>query len=146
MIFLNSSGTTRIGHFGVECTFSGTILGVMSDYMGTNEANSSSILGAAGTQYSPGLLGNPAAPFAARGMEHPNDNNILGTNRGCGTVNDGYLISGNTLCVSMLVTEPGDWIRVVTVSAVPVPAALPLMLAGLGGLGFMARRKSRKAA
>ncbi|WP_282130221.1 VPLPA-CTERM sorting domain-containing protein [Roseobacter litoralis] len=27
----------------------------------------------------------------------------------------------------------------------PIPAALPLLLAGLGGLGFMARRK-RKAA
>ncbi|GIT86772.1 hypothetical protein ROBYS_17880 [Roseobacter sp. OBYS 0001] len=32
-----------------------------------------------------------------------------------------------------------------TISAVPVPAALPLLLAGIGGLGFMARRK-RKAA
>ena len=31
------------------------------------------------------------------------------------------------------------------VSAVPVPAALPLLLAGLGGLGFMGRRR-RKAA
>jgi hypothetical protein len=31
------------------------------------------------------------------------------------------------------------------VTPVPVPAALPLLLAGVGGLGLMARRK-RKAA
>lgn len=42
--------------------------------------------------------------------------------------NDGFTIDGAT-----------------TLSAVPVPAALPLLLAGVGGLGLMARRK-RKAA
>ena len=53
---------------------------------------------------------------------------------------------------------PGDWVvtsvsvgqepevrAVLTVSSVPVPASLPLLAVGLGGLGLMARRK-RKAA
>jgi PEP-CTERM motif len=33
-----------------------------------------------------------------------------------------------------------------TVAAVPVPASLPLLLAGIGALGFVARRKQRKSA
>ncbi|AEI95048.1 VPLPA-CTERM sorting domain-containing protein [Roseobacter litoralis] len=37
------------------------------------------------------------------------------------------------------------YINAVSVAPVPVPAALPLLLAGIGGFGFMARRK-RKAA
>lgn len=32
------------------------------------------------------------------------------------------------------------------ISAVPLPAALPLLVAGLGGLGFIGRRKKKKAA
>lgn len=34
----------------------------------------------------------------------------------------------------------------VSVSAVPVPGALPLLLAGLGGLGFVGRRSRKKSA
>ena len=41
--------------------------------------------------------------------------------------------------------RPQIYLDTLTFSSVPVPAALPLLLAGLGGLGFMARRK-RKAA
>jgi hypothetical protein len=44
----------------------------------------------------------------------------------------------------MVVTEPGDWIRVVTVSEVPVPAALWLFAPAL--MGFLGlRRKSKEA-
>lgn len=52
--------------------------------------------------------------------------------------------------ISIVGTTPGGsrnigWgIDNIRATEVPVPAALPLMLAGLGGLGFMARRK-RKA-
>ncbi|WP_187431032.1 hypothetical protein [Roseobacter fucihabitans] len=50
--------------------------------------------------------------------------------------------SGKTVISSFLnVTRPDDWGRDVTIAAIPVPAALPLRLAGLGGLGFMARHK-----
>ena len=141
MIFLNTAGGTLGTHGGVVFTFSGAILGVMSDSGGTREAASTFELGAPGSNYTLLFPGSgPAAPFTARGIE---------SNNGTGLGNqDGYEITGlNTIRVSMRVTEPGDWIRVVTsATPVPVPAAMPLLLAGLGGLGFMARRKKRKAA
>jgi hypothetical protein len=129
MIFLNSSGGTRIEHLDVTWTFDATILGVMSDVGGTLEAATSSFLGAAGTNYTVPIA--EAAPFSNRGLE------------GGG---DAYsFLSPNQLQVSMVVTEPGDWIRVVTEAAVvPVPAGLPLILTGLGALAI-ARRARRKA-
>ena len=124
MIFLNSSGTTFIRHgIGqggpVQWTFDGTILGVMSDQRGTLEAASNSILGALGTAYPGG--------FGARGLEG----------------NDFYSVAGNVLSLGMAVSEPGDWIRVVTQAPapVPLPAAGWLLIAGLGALGAAARRR-----
>jgi len=38
------------------------------------------------------------------------------------------------------------YLEAVTVSDVPIPAALPLLLSGLAGLGFAARKKKRAAA
>ncbi|WP_298919435.1 VPLPA-CTERM sorting domain-containing protein [uncultured Roseobacter sp.] len=130
MIFLNTDGGARGEHFGVEWTFDGAILGVMSNSSGSLEFASTSILGAAGTTYQ-------TAPLGARGLE---------SNNGTGaSPNDGYLVfAPNSIRVSMEVTEPGDWIRVVTaVAPVPIPATMPLLLVGLGGLGFVARRKRR---
>jgi hypothetical protein len=92
MIFLNTEG----GTFATDTqtwTFDGPILGVMSNSNGSLEVASTPILGAAGTVY-------PAAPFAARGMEG----------------GDSYAVAGNQITVHMSVTEPGDWIRVVTVA------------------------------
>ena len=58
--------------------------------------------------------------------------------------NDGYtLVSSNQLCVGMFVSQPGDWIRVVTATQVPVPASLPLLLAGFGGFGLLRRMKRK---
>lgn len=123
MIFLNKqdgvSGT--LTHNNVEWTFDGTILGVMSDIDGNLETASTPILGAIGTIYE--------SPFRARGMEGA----------------DSYSVAGNILTVNMLVTQPGDWIRVVTATqVVPVPAAAWIGLSLLGGLGVV--RKWRSAA
>jgi hypothetical protein len=97
MIFLNTDGDTAASDVGVVWTFDGPVLGVMSKNNGSLEVASSPILGAAGTTY-------PAAPFQARGLE----------------AGDGYSVSGNTITVSMNVTEPGDWIRVVTAPTIEV--------------------------
>ena len=133
MLFLNSGpGNSRqlIEHgaggnqSGVSFTFDGTILGVMSSSNGSLEI-SSQFLGAAGTLY-------PVANMSARGMEgNPLD----------GLMNDDwYGFSGDTIRLGMRVTEPGDWIRVVT-AAVPEPSIIALFGMGLFGLGFVRRRK-----
>ena len=60
---------------------------------------------------------------------------------------DDYTIAGNTLSVTMRVTEPGDWIRVVTRhpdDVIPEPSTLAIwsVLGALGmTLGWYRRRK-----
>ena len=130
MIFLNTgpgNNTQYNSHFNVEWTFDGTILGVMSDSTGSLEVASTPYLGAVGTVY-------PGAPLGARGLE---------TNVGPGGPNDGYAISGNTLTigVGMAVTEPGDWIRVVT-TPIPAPGAILLGSIGVGLVGWLRRRRT----
>ncbi len=141
MIFLNSGpgdSNQRIDHGtgagfqgGVEFTFDGMVLGVMSDGIGQLEFNSTPLLGAAGTTY-------PAGTFTARGMEGNPLDGLFN--------NDWYSFSGNTITLGMEVTEPGDWIRVVTVSQVPLPATLPLLGGALGLMGFLRWRRQRRLA
>lgn len=135
MIFLNSASNTELTHKLVEWTFDGNILGVMSDSAGNREAASTAELGAAATNYTITFAGSgSAAPFGNRGLES----------------SDSYTVAGNVLTTSMRVTEPGDWIRVVTsgtdTTVIPLPASLPLALAGMLALGWTTRRRIHRTA
>jgi hypothetical protein len=57
---------------------------------------------------------------------------------------DGTSVSGDTITIAKWASgEPGDYIRVLTVSVVPEPASYGLMLAGLALVGCAARRRAR---
>ena len=124
MIFMNILGN-ELTSDAQTWGFDGIILGVMSDVDGTFEAESSAFLGAIGTIY-------PGA-FANRGLEENTDS---------------YLVAGNLLTFIDSVTQPGDWIRVITLSstsvpAVPAPSTLLLLVASAAGLVGIARLRSR---
>lgn len=128
LIFLNTQGGTRADD-RQQWGFDGDILGVMSNSNGSLMKASNDLLAAFGDYFTTGS----SLPFNAAGLE---SNNILN--------GDGYTFLGSVLDLRMVVTEPGDWIRVVTVSQVPVPAALWLFAPALMGLIGM-RRKSKLA-
>lgn len=137
LIFLNAvDGKTTPIDQGVgsnqnaaSFTFDGDILGVISGTDGQMLFASDSILGLATTLY-------PSSARYNRGMEGDPTDGL--------TDNDWYSYLTDTIMVGMHVTTPGDWIRVVSVAQVPVPAALPLFMTALLGLGFIARRRQRK--
>lgn len=132
LIFLNTK--TGSAYDRQKWVFSGTILGVMSQQNGNMLMNSNSQLAAFNNYFAiPGL--GTLGPFSAQGLEQMN---LEAINQ------DGYAVSGNMLDLAMYVKEPGDWVRVVTVSEVPVPAALWLFAPALAGLVGL-RRKSKTA-
>lgn len=107
MIFLNAPEemSSTLTHSGVVWTFSEPILGIMADGPGNFEAASSAELGASGTNYTVPGPGDQAAPFGARGIEG----------------GDSYLIEGNQITLTMQVSQPGDWMRVITSAPTAVP-------------------------
>jgi hypothetical protein len=134
LIFLNTDGGTA-AYDRQKWTFDGKTLGVISGKNGGNFNASNTLLAAFNDYFT---VGSNTGAFDNLGLEQ---NNLEAVNK------DGYLIMGlmgNMLDLSMYVTEPGDWVRVVTVSEVPVPAALFLFAPAL--LGFLGLRKKAKAA
>jgi len=72
----------------------------------------------------------------------------LGTSTVYTQILDTFVASGTSAVISLFFETDGgtgtiriDDISVVQTAAVPVPAALPMLLLGLGGLGVAARRK-----
>jgi hypothetical protein len=91
MIFLNvPDGAAGATDTGRVWTFDTKILGVISDQNGV-KLDASDFLGAPPTAY-------PAA-FPNRGLE---------------STTDSYSVSGTSITVNMTVSQPGDWIRVIT--------------------------------
>jgi hypothetical protein len=120
MIFLNTDGSVFATDTGTW-SFDGLILGVMSDNGGALEAASSALLGALGTIY-------PGA-FANRGLE----------------ANDSYIVAGNIITLADSVTEPGDWIRVITLATpVPEPSTLLLLAVSVASLAGITWLRSRR--
>lgn len=116
MIFFNAPGPGFAYHYGVLWTFDNPIVGVMSGILGGMEALSTPELGAPGTNYTVPFLGSGLpAPYLGRGLEPD--------------FGDSYVILGNSLLLNSAVTDPGDWVRVIT--AVPEPSTLGMVCAGV---------------
>ena len=150
IIFFNSGFPLSFtSHDGVAWTFGQNIIGVITLPDGVREANSSAQLGAAGTNYSvvpmsPAVTpcgtndmvgdvggndtstpGDKAGPFAERGLEAGQGVDAQGfIHNDCPNGNnaDGYTIAGNQITLCMRVTEPGDWMRVITDPTPPLPS------------------------
>lgn len=126
MIFLNTSGQTEVTATATF-SFDQEIIGVMSSQGGSNLFLSDDIVNGPVTYLSGGYGSN-------RGLE---DNDTA----------DFYTVTSMfDIDVGMHVTEPGDWMRVITVSAVPIPAGILLLPMGLFALGAMRRRRNPKTA
>lgn len=139
----NVSGTLTASFF-----FDRQILGIMTDGGGTLEAKSTGRLGLSGVRY-PTFREDPTGEdggqisitnylyngaFGARGLES----------------NDSASFSGNRLDVTLRVSEPGDWIRVITAASDSqggqgiVPEPTSCVLWGLGVAGLALARSRRK--
>jgi hypothetical protein len=130
MIFFNRQLVTFdpiSTHSDVIWTFKRPIMGVMSDVHGNLEAASTAALGAPGTNYHlPATAGcTPfgtvgAAPFAFRGLDTTSAGPPF-THQRCPATDDCYTIeTPTTIRVSMHLSQPGDWMRVITEGAIDV--------------------------
>lgn len=126
IIFLNRASGQTLLRRSATFTFDTQILGIFGEQGGDDFDDTNYLNGGSPTFFS----------HSNFGIENNNNDALSGGN-------DMLAISGangNVLDVTFSVTQPGDWVRV-AVAAVPLPAGLPLLLAGLGGLALLRRRK-----
>lgn len=118
---LNNSGATTSGSFD----FVGDIVALIVSNNGTSQ-----------------LLNLSDAVFAAAGVTYENE--VHRRSEGPDPNGDSFtLVDANTLTYNFKTTSRFiDNVRVITeVAPVPVPAALPLLLVGLGGLAMLKKRR-----
>ena len=122
MFFLNRPGGGAVTSLRGTLTFATMVLGTISDEDGALMVLSD-------------YLGAPTTydNFNNRGLE------LGGGNA------DVVTFLGDTVTAALNVTQPGDWVRVITVAAVPVPASILLLPLGLGALGAVRRRRRKTA-
>jgi hypothetical protein len=105
MIFLNQTDEQKKGLARKSIwNFDGIVLGVMSDVDGKLMAATDKLLGSDSTLY--------PSSFKNRGLEKNNSYQGVGT---------------NTLSLNLSVTQPGDWVRVITAAkstSVPEPTTM----------------------
>ena len=133
MIFLNkeeNAPSGKLGAFAITFTFNGNVLGVITNTHALDDTDE--IFGLTDTIQYPGLPGSPnKGNFFKRG---------LGAQDGDPDFVQWDPANPNQLTVRMQVTQPGDWIRVIT--AVPEPSMLlPIALGSLGM--FVAARRQK---
>jgi hypothetical protein len=133
IIFLNTaSGSASKTN---TWTFDGEILAVLEDDHGLEMAATDTLF-ANGTYFTGGTGITSGSGFQYQGLE-------IGL---FGAYDNFSILSMTDLEVKMSVSEPGDWIRVITTSAVPVPAALFLFAPALLGLLGLRRKVSSTVA
>jgi len=154
MIFFNRNSGGPL--LNATWVFDKAIVGVMSDSGGLLESQSTGLLGHEDVKYprysndTVGLFGGDnsnsnylTGSFVARGLEgSPIKTSLAAFNS---ANNDAYFVNGNTLHLKMDVSQPGDWIRVLTFAGSPgagpvVPEPATLGLLGIGAFLFGSSR------
>ncbi len=92
------------------------------------------IIGSVGLFLSDGLFGSDVVSY------------FYGAFTGLEGIDSLTIVDADTITISFWTNNPGDYIRVLTATPIPLPAAGLMLLGALGALGAMRRRKTGLAA
>ena len=115
------------------------IFDAMGNFVGTTIQVFTTSIYDAGTEANTNL----GAAFNAAGGDATDTNELIAL-LGVGTVAD--LLNGEVTAAGTTVNIPSNatLLATIEISQVPLPAAAPLLIAALGGLGFASRRRKKK--